>query len=599
MVANAHHRQIVKGLPALYKCIRGFLHAAQDLSRSAVRFRIQLCENPLRSEHLVVGVHGFRKAVRIHEQRGAGLHPERIFPVPHALHAAEDKAVLVPDHLEAFSGLFQHRVFVSGIGAFQLAGVQVQDAEPHGDEHLLRIVRANGVVCRHQHLRRGFAAFDEMRERDLRSHHKQSGGDPLSGHIRDHQAETALIHEEEIVEISPDLLRRGHRGIDLEILSVRVRRERGRQHGGLDPARELELRPDALPLGGDPLVLHDVRVQLLRQIRHVAGELRDLIVRPDLRQLLRNSHGVLRLFVEADAFLDLFQRPQDRKQDHQQADCRQQAEDNDRQRPEDSRLPPDRFFYCGVAVGDPDQHLMRAEAADGIIIIHEFLVFVVREARHSGNSVPYRRLPFFRYRELLSDRIDLSRSVAPHVAGLGGNEEQQQPLVRLLRHDTENVGGLMGLFQLVDIRNQSGIADLGVKLLILLRERFHIPRSRIFRRKARIPLEKDPGFLRRNGIPAVWGVVLDVHLCIMLIPVFKQPVMGRKAVDVPAQILSRRICVEGLIRPGIGVGEGVHHDRGERADRDRPDYKEDGDLEQHTDFFLFYHAVLSPYCPAE
>ena len=70
-----------------------------------------------------------------------------------------------------------------------------------------------------------------------------------------------MIHEEKVVEISADLLGRGHAGIDAEFLALRKCREYARQHVSLYAVCQGEFCIDSLLFGRYPAVFIDVGPQ--------------------------------------------------------------------------------------------------------------------------------------------------------------------------------------------------------------------------------------------------------------------------------------------------------------------------------------------------
>ena len=150
------------------------------------------------------------------------------------------------DDLEIAVRLFENRAFVSGVHRGQHSALQVQNAEPHGDEHFFVVAGAQRRVCGFQHVFRRFAHFGVAADRHLGGHHKQRGRHALVRYVRDHHAEVVVVHHEEIVEIAADLFRGGHGRIDIEFLPVRESRENTGQRAGLNAGRHIQFTADPL-----------------------------------------------------------------------------------------------------------------------------------------------------------------------------------------------------------------------------------------------------------------------------------------------------------------------------------------------------------------
>ena len=74
-----------------------------------------------------------------------------------------------------------------------------------------------------------------MMDQGGRQHHEKGSGNALAGYVADDQAQVILINQEEVIQVAADLPGRGHGGIEIELMSVRERRENLGQEAGLDP----------------------------------------------------------------------------------------------------------------------------------------------------------------------------------------------------------------------------------------------------------------------------------------------------------------------------------------------------------------------------
>ena len=84
----------------------------------------------------------------------------------------------------------------------------------------------------------------EVAER-LCDDHKQGSRHTFARHVRDHHCQMSLVHQKEIVKVSPHLLGRLHGCIDVKFRPVWEGRENARQHAGLDMGGHVQFRPDA------------------------------------------------------------------------------------------------------------------------------------------------------------------------------------------------------------------------------------------------------------------------------------------------------------------------------------------------------------------
>ena len=91
-----------------------------------------------------------------------------------------------------------------------------------------------------------------------------------------------VVDQEEVVEVPTHLLGRGHGGVDVELLAAWEGREDAGQHVRLDLRGDVELRPDALFLGGDGGQVLDVVLQGGRHVVEALGQVADLVVIVDL-----------------------------------------------------------------------------------------------------------------------------------------------------------------------------------------------------------------------------------------------------------------------------------------------------------------------------
>ena len=106
-----------------------------------------------------------------------------------------------------------------------------------------------------------------------------------------------LINQEEIVEVTSNLLGRIHGGIDIEFLVLVILIKILRQHAGLNVRSNRELTGNPLFLGGDILQIRNVLLERIRHMVKRARQLTNLIIgghiRPSVKITAANLHDIL------------------------------------------------------------------------------------------------------------------------------------------------------------------------------------------------------------------------------------------------------------------------------------------------------------------
>ena len=139
----------------------------------------------------------------------------------------------------------------------------------------------------------------------------------------------------------------------------------------------------------------------------------------------------------------------------------------------------------------------------------------------------HRLLLALRNRNDHAQRIDLFIIRPPDRAGIGAAEEEELAVVGLVGQHAEEVVDVIDLLDLIDAREQPGIADLGIQLLILLRELGEFVHAEVLQLNTRIAADEGLIPVLRQGPGAVVDIVLDLHFAAVLIPVVQQPAVGR------------------------------------------------------------------------
>ena len=128
-------------------------------------------------------------------------------------------------------------------------------------------------------------------DQDHRNHHEQRRRDALARDVRDHEREMVFIQHKEVVEVTADLARRRHTGVESEVAALREGRKDARQHVVLDPCGDVELRTDAFGLCGDACEVVNIGAQGLCHLVEACSKIADLIVAQDLCLPIQISAG--------------------------------------------------------------------------------------------------------------------------------------------------------------------------------------------------------------------------------------------------------------------------------------------------------------------
>ena len=128
---------------------------------------------------------------------------------------------------------------MAAVAEVHVARLQVDAADEHRHEHVLLVVLGDEVVDLLGHLGRRMALLRDDTEHVSRHSHEQRGGNTLTRHVAHAEVEFLLLHEE-VVQVAADLLGRGHRSEQVNILALGERREDSRHHAHLDIAGHLQ-----------------------------------------------------------------------------------------------------------------------------------------------------------------------------------------------------------------------------------------------------------------------------------------------------------------------------------------------------------------------
>ena len=193
----------------------------------------------------------------------------------------------------------ESRMLMTRVGSHSVACLQVDDGQPDRYEQACLVALAELCVDISENLCRCAALQRPVLDEGLGNDHEQCSGNSLARDICHDQGNVAVIHHEEVVEVSPYFLCGNHGGVQVELLGVGIRRENPRQHVGLDLCSDIELCADALLLRRDPGDLLDVfdrargkvRKRLCKNLNLILGaegilHLEEQLVLADFRDLV-------------------------------------------------------------------------------------------------------------------------------------------------------------------------------------------------------------------------------------------------------------------------------------------------------------------------
>ena len=100
----------------------------------------------IETELLLAAVGCFRQAVCIDKENSTGRERKTLFPITNPFHGSDRHSVPVFEDVKLPVGIFQHRIFMPGIGSSEFSGPEIEDAEPDGDKHVLFVSHADHII---------------------------------------------------------------------------------------------------------------------------------------------------------------------------------------------------------------------------------------------------------------------------------------------------------------------------------------------------------------------------------------------------------------------------------------------------------------------
>ena len=125
-------------------------------------------------------------------------------------------------------------MLVSCICRDTLAGVDIQDRKPDGDEELCFISVTELIIYIGQDLGGRTAHLRPVLDKGLGDHHEERCRNSLAADVCHDQSQMGIVDQEVVVEVSSHLLGRIHGCVDIELLVIRKCRVDPRKHVRLD-----------------------------------------------------------------------------------------------------------------------------------------------------------------------------------------------------------------------------------------------------------------------------------------------------------------------------------------------------------------------------
>ena len=101
-----------------------------------------------------------------------------------------------------------------------MARTQVDNAHPHGHEHVQLVAPGKGKVRTVESLLNRLQVLHHRAENNSRDHHEERGGHALARDIANHDAQVVVVYLEEVIEVATDFLRRQHERDELVAVVV-------------------------------------------------------------------------------------------------------------------------------------------------------------------------------------------------------------------------------------------------------------------------------------------------------------------------------------------------------------------------------------------
>ena len=180
--------------------------------------------------------------------------------------------------LKTAAGSLDGRIFMPGVGSLELSRRELKNTEPYCNEKVRLVVLADAVIDAFQNIGGG-GVFQKGKivDQDLGGHHKESSRNTFAGDIGHDEAEMVVVDQEEVIEVSADLLRRIHGCEDLKFLTVRESGEDTGNHSLLDLACHIEFCMNTLLLDRDVGKILHIILHISFHIGQKETEIFDLV----------------------------------------------------------------------------------------------------------------------------------------------------------------------------------------------------------------------------------------------------------------------------------------------------------------------------------
>ena len=182
----------------------------------------------------------------------------------------------------------------------------------------------------------------------------------------------------------------------------------------------------------------------------------------------------------------------------------------------------------------------------------------------------------------MPQRVDLLIIGAAHRPGVCAAEEEKLGVKRFLRHHAEQIVHVIGLLDLVQPCDEPGIGDLGIQLLILLRQRLQLFGGSIYQRQLGMPLLQQPALFGGHAVGGELLVIVDVHGVGVVVPVPDHPFERRVLHDRAPHFVRDLGGVELRLMPHALAGEFMLGKICQKSRHQHAERKQNRDLQDET-----------------
>ena len=240
----AQHDEVVVGFCTVAVLFDGGLEDFDHLAGGLVLILCNDVDDAFITKLLMGWVHGFVQTVGVKEEFLAADIVDALALEGEFVEETQWTVIV----LEFEEAVIEHRWVVAAVAEFEQTGVEIDDAEEHGDEHHGVVAFAQAAIHAGGQLFGLQSLAGQGAEQAGGLRHEERGGNALAADISQSEVEARVV-KEEIVEVAADFLGRSHGCEEVDVLAFWERWKHAGHHGHLDVAGDAQLRLDAF-LGG-------------------------------------------------------------------------------------------------------------------------------------------------------------------------------------------------------------------------------------------------------------------------------------------------------------------------------------------------------------